>query len=264
MRSAFEIAGLVGAGRNFYGSLRVLDEPAAGIRPAQRKMLNGLVTHGTQFLSPAWMDHPTTYYGPASGAGRLLSQPGGPRHAGFIGLGAGTLAAYGRPGDRFRFYEINPLVIEMARRNFSFLSRSAASIEMVEGDARLRLAAEPTQGFDILVVDAFSGDSIPVHLITREAMALYLRHVRAGGAVAFHISNQYLDLEPVVAALAADAGRACSTVFSPPNRRESVLAAEWVVVASAATLESAGLSPNPPGRVRLWTDDRNSLLQVLK
>ena len=257
-------AGLVEAGRNFYGSLRVLDEPASGTRLAQRKMLHGLVTHGTQFLAPGWMDRPTTYYGTDSGAGRLLRQTGGPRHAGFIGLGAGTLAAYGRSGDRFRFYEINPLVVEMARRNFSFLARSAAAIEIVEGDARLRLAAEPAQGFDLLVVDAFSGDSIPVHLLTREAMALYLGHLRPGGAVAFHVSNQYLDLEPVVAALAADAGQAAATVFSPAIRRQSVLAAEWVVVASPATLESAGLPVNRPRRLCLWTDDHNSLLQVLQ
>src|SRR5258708_40362705 len=122
--------------------------------------------------------------------------------AGLVGLGAGTLAAYGRPGDVFHFYEINPRVEEVAGRFFTFLGQSHAKTEMVTGDARLSLEAEPSQGFDLLAVDAFSGDAIPVHLLTKEAFALYLRHLNRGGILAIHTSSTYLDLAPVVNLLA--------------------------------------------------------------
>ncbi len=251
-------SGLVEAGRNFYGSLRVLDEPARPPRPAQRKILNGLVTHGSQFLDSRLEQIPTTYYSPRSGAGMLLSRQGPPRRVGVIGLGAGTLAAYGRSGDRFRFYEINPMVIEMARRDFRYLSRSLADIDIVEGDARLSLAAAGAQHFDILVVDAFSGDSIPAHLLTREAFALYLQHLVPGGTLALHISNQYLDLAAPVNALAADAGLGCTRLSSAADPSQGALSATWMLVEN-----TPGRQPRKPA-FPVWTDDWNSLLPVLR
>ncbi|MCS7043118.1 MAG: fused MFS/spermidine synthase [Bryobacteraceae bacterium] len=251
-------SGLVDAGRNFYGSLRIVDEPATDGRPKLRKMLHGLVVHGSQFLAPELEDTPTAYYGRASAAGLLLSRPGAPRRAGIIGLGAGALAAYGRPGDVFRFYEINPMVVGFSRRYFTYLARSAARIEIAEGDARLTLAAEPPQRFDVLAVDAFSGDAIPAHLLTREAFALYLRHLAPGGALAFHISNQYADLAPVVRALAADAGVSCTRMSSPPDARAAALASVWMVVDTARPASA------PADRRYLWTDDENSILRVLR
>lgn len=251
-------SGLVAAGRNFYGSLRVLDEPATSTRPAQRKMLNGMVTHGTQFLDGALADTPTTYYSRGSGAGLLLSRAGGPRHVGVVGLGAGTLAAYGRPGDLFRFYEINPMVTAMARGHFRFLAQSAATVEVVEGDARLSLAAASPSEYDVLVIDAFSGDSIPAHLLTREAFAIYLRHLKAGGTLALHISNQYLDLGPAVRALAADAGLNCTRMASAGAPAEGALAATWMLIENRRV--EGPLRPRFP----VWTDDWNSLLPALK
>lgn len=251
-------SGLVEAGRNFYGCLRVLDEPAAAGRPALRKMLNGLVVHGSQFRAEERFTAPTTYYGRNSAVGLLLSRGGGPRRVGVIGLGAGTLAAYGRPGDLFRFFEINPMVIEMARRDFRYLSASRADVEIVEGDARISLAAAAPAAFDLLVVDAFTGDSIPPHLLTREAFALYLRHLAPGGTLALHISNQYLDLTTAVRALAADAHRPCTRMTSPAIPAAGVLAASWMLVENH---ESDSL---PAVRFPVWTDDWNSLLPALK
>ncbi|HLW76536.1 MAG TPA: fused MFS/spermidine synthase, partial [Bryobacteraceae bacterium] len=163
--------------RNFYGSLRVVE--ANGVRI----LYHGTVEHGSQFQSPELRRTPTTYYGRESGVGMALGglDRRGPVRIGVIGLGTGTLAAYGRAGDEFRFYEINPLVEEMARRDFSYLSDSAAKTEVVTGDARLSLEASSVQPFDGLVVDAFSGDAIPVHLLTREAIELYLRNLKSDG-----------------------------------------------------------------------------------
>lgn len=252
-------AGLVDAGRNFYGSLRVVDEPASEARPVLRKMLHGLVVHGSQFLSAGMEDIATAYYGRTSAAGLLLSRPGGARRAGIIGLGAGAVAVYGRPGDVFRFYEINPMVIEFSRRHFTYLQRSAARIEVAEGDARLTLAREAPQEFDVLVIDAFSGDSIPAHLLTREAFALYRKHVRPGGVMAFHISNQYADLTPVVRALAAADGVSCTRMQGPADPAVAALASTWMLVDTGR----AWAGPRPERRF-LWTDDASSILPVLK
>jgi hypothetical protein len=246
-------SGLIASGRNFYGTLRVLDEGRI------RKLLHGQVTHGSQFLESPRDRQPTAYYGPNSGAGLLLGRPGENRRIGVIGLGAGTLATYGRPGGIMRFYEINPLVIQMARLDFRYLRQSEARIEVVEGDARLRLHQEPPQRFDVLIVDAFSGDSIPMHLLTREAMALYLRHLAPNGTLAVHISNQFLNLEPAVFALAADSGHAATTITGPPDPANAVLASTWVLIPNQRPA-------TPPARpnTRVWTDDWNSLLPALR
>lgn len=251
-------AGLVDSGRSFYGSLRVVDTPAAKGSPPLRKMLHGLVLHGSQFLDRGREAIPTAYYGRTSAAGLLLSRPGGPRRVGIVGLGAGALAAYGRPGDVFRFYEINPDVINFSRRYFTYLERSAARIEIAEGDARLTLAREPPQRFDVLLIDAFSGDSIPAHLLTREAFALYRRHMAPGGVIAIHISNQYADLAPVVRAVAADAGAASARISSPADEAVAALASTWMVI------DTTRPPSGPPDRRHLWTDDWNSILPVLK
>ncbi len=246
-------SGLIASGRNFYGTLRVVDEGRI------RKLLHGQVTHGSQFLDPPRDHQATAYYGPNSGAGLLLSRPGANRLIGVIGLGAGTLATYGRAGDAMVFYEINPMVIQMARLDFRYLRQSEARIQIVEGDARLRLHQEAPRNFDVLAVDAFSGDSIPMHLLTREAMTLYLRHLAPNGTLALHISNQFLNLEPAAAALAADAGRQATTITGWPDPANAVLASTWVLIQN----RRPAVPPAPPA-VRVWTDDWNSLLPALR
>jgi SAM-dependent methyltransferase len=254
--------------RNFYGALRVVE--SKGPEGEVRTLYHGTIEHGAEFLSPGRRMAPTSYYGPASGAGLALQYfSSGTKRAGIIGLGAGTLSAYGQPGDEFHYYEINPQVLALARSEFSFLSGSAAKIEVTLGDARLSLEAGPPQRFDVVVVDAFSGDAIPVHLLTREAFAVYLRHLQPDGILAVHVSNQYLDLAPVVQQLASSYGYPAVLIRSAKDERQLISAASWVLMtqnraflARPEVVNAAQPIPPRPG-LRLWTDDYNSLLQVI-
>lgn len=249
--------------RNFYGSLRVVDQDG------MRTLYHGTIKHGSQFLAPAHRDWPTTYYGHPSGIGLALRACcTGPKRVGVIGLGAGTLASYGAPGDTFRFYEINPQVIDLARSRFSFLRDSAARIEIVPGDARLSLEREPPQHFDVLAVDAFSGDAIPVHLLTREAFAVYQRHLAPAGILAIHVSNQYLDLAPAVVRVASAAGFQSAKLVSPRDDSTALSSATWVLITTRPDFLSrpeiaAATVPLGNRHVSLWTDDYNNLLEVL-
>jgi SAM-dependent methyltransferase len=239
--------------RNFYGALRVNDKGEVRI------LANGAIHHGAQFLAPAKERVATTYYGRDSGVGRAIAAlPAGPRRVGAIGLGTGTLAAYARPGDDFRFYEINSAVIELARTQFRFLRDCAGSVEVVPGDGRLSLERETAQRFDLLAVDAFSGDAIPVHLLTAEAFRLYLSRLKPGGVLALHITNRYLNLAPVVLALAAHAGIEARVVRNAPDPDEDVYEATWVVA------RAGGSSKAPAPAARVWTDDYSNLLGALK
>jgi len=255
--------------RNFYGSLRVED---SGEGPdAVRRLLHGAIDHGEQYLAPGRSRQVTTYYGTHSGVGlaiRHFRLPG--QRMGFIGLGAGTLAGYGRKGDSYRFYEINPLVERIARTEFQYLRESEAAVAVALGDARLSLEREAPQHFSLLAVDAFSGDSIPVHLLTREAFQLYFRHLEPDGILAVHISNRYLDLQPVVEQAARALGKETLTVESARDDEQDVFEATWVLVAgrpgllAEAAFKAAGVQPESTNSVRAWTDDYSNLFQVLK
>ena len=258
--------------RNFYGSLRVKDEGLATDKEATRNLLHGVILHGKQFLSPGRRDELTTYYGPTSGVGRAIAarQQQGPVKVAVIGLGTGTLAAWGRPGDTFRFYELDPDVIDVAKTHYTFLSDSKAKIETVAGDARLQLEREPAQAFDVLVIDAFSSDSIPVHLITREALAAYMRQIGPQGIIAFHVTNRFLKLAPVVADLAREAGLTAVRVVDRPTGDEPFNSTDWVLVSRNAKLATepaiAGATSafeTIPG-LRPWTDNYSALFRVLK
>jgi len=271
--------------RNFYGVLRVLDQGGtsaavldgmiphlAADDPRYRKLMNGAIDHGLQFLSPARRREPTSYYGRRSGVGLALQDAGrgGALHVGVVGLGVGTLAAYGRPGDRYTFYEINPLVIRVAREEFSFLADSKAAVGVVVGDARLSLERSSPEGFDMLAVDAFSGDSIPVHLLTRQAFTLYFRHLKPGGVLAVHISNRYLDLRPVVESAAADGNKALVVVRDEGNLSNGTYTSVWVLAGDEQAFGGwdavlkAGTLDTHPVRTTLWTDDYSSLMRILK
>ena len=257
--------------RNFYGTLRVTQETddEAGM---YRTLIHGTIQHGTQyFASEQSRTDPTTYYTHNSGIGLALDFccKGRARRVADIGLGTGTLAAYGEPGDVFRFYEIDPRVEVIAKNVFTYLRDSKAKIEIAHGDARLSLEAEPPQGYDVIAVDAFSGDAIPVHLITAEAIKLYQRHLRPGGIIAFHISNQYLDLAPVVKQQADHAGLKAVIVTTKDNPETGAYNADWVLVTAneeflalpEVDAASAGIAPR--AGLRLWTDDYSSLLPIL-
>jgi hypothetical protein len=261
--------GTVLARRNFYGTLRVFDWDQEGAGRA-RSLANGVIVHGTQYLAPALAHRATEYYGDASGIGHAMAalrQDPAPRRIGVIGLGTGTMAAYGRAGDVMRFYEINPQVIDIAHHQFTFLRDSAARVEVALGDARLSLAAESPQHFDVLVIDAFSGDAIPVHLLTVQALDLYLNHLQPHGIIAFHVSNLYLDLVPVVQRL-AQARRLATRLVEADQEDDFNTASSWVLVSpdprTLALREIAAVSQAlPTNATRLWTDDFSDLLPFL-
>jgi SAM-dependent methyltransferase len=258
--------------RNFYGGLRVSDSGPAQEDGAMRTLVHGTITHGRQFLSPARRRQPTTYYGPKSGVGLALRDGGRgtARRVGVIGLGAGTIAAYGRRGDTYRFYEINPLVVRLADTEFSYLRDSGAKVDVTLGDARLSLEAQPPQNYDVLAVDAFSGDSIPVHLLTREAFDLYFRHLKEGGILAVHVSNKYLDLNPVVGRAAAALGMEAAVVDTEDEEEAGIYRATWILVMrDRRWFDRQGFSeawkPLAAGEdVRPWTDDYSNLFRILK
>jgi SAM-dependent methyltransferase len=256
--------------RNFYGSLRV-KQFRDWLKQPYRELYHGKIEHGAQFLNPPKSLVATTYYSADSGVGFALRHFGGaPKRVGVIGLGAGTLAAYGHASDYFRFYEINPLVVSIAKNWFSYLRDTPAKVDIAMGDARLSMAAEPSQQFDVLAVDAFSGDAIPVHLLTKEAFAQYLRHLKPAGVLAVHTSNTYLDLAPVVQLLADDAHYPTRLITNGDDLRKLIDASDWVLVTRNddflqdfdATMLQEQITIPP--RVRLWTDDYNNLFQVLR
>ncbi len=256
--------------RNFYASLRVTQGVTEHGDPI-RTLMNGSIQHGTQIFSDDLRHTPTTYYAPDSGIGLALAQCCGdrPRSIGVIGLGAGTIAAYGRAGDSIRFYEINPSVLPIAQNLFTYTRDSKAKISFAEGDARASLAQESAQGFDVLVVDAFSGDAIPLHLLTVEALALYRHHLAPGGVLAFHVSNSYVDLDAAVAQLALAAGMQARRISSPEDRQSGEFKSVWVLLSADPTFF---LRPEVAQRAQTiggvagvgpWTDDYSSLLPLV-
>lgn len=265
------LAGAQVAVRDFYGSLRVMEFPSAREGERIRMLVHGGVDHGRQFLSPELRRLPTTYYGLESGIGLLLSRLEAPAaHIGVVGLGTGTLATYGRSGDRVRFYELNPKVIELAHRHFFFLADSRAAVEIVSGDGRLSLEREPPQEFDVLAVDAFAAGAIPVHLLSLEAFTVYLRHLKHEGVLALNITSGGLNLAPVVARAAEALGCHGLLIQHLGTPEEETCASSWALLAreparlAQPALTRAGTPLDTARRVRLWTDDYSNLLAVLK
>ena len=255
--------GVLAARRDFFGVVRVA---LSGDGDDETHLLmHGRTVHGAQQLHHREL--PTTYYAPESGVGQLLSlERAAPRKVGVIGLGIGTLAAYGRPGDTYRFYEISPAVIAYAQSDaFTFLSSSKAKIELALGDARTTLEREAPQQFDVLVLDAFSSDSVPVHLLTKEAMALYLSHLAPNGVLAFHLSNRSLELVPVAVRGGQEFGLV-PAVIRTEAKSNWALPARWLMLSSTPR-SFTGLAitdANPPSDVPLWTDDFSSLWRAVR
>jgi spermidine synthase len=260
--------------RNFYGVIRVreMDKKA-------NSMIHGMTVHGIQYVDDR--ARATTYYVEDSGVGLLLLNH--PKHrqnlrVGVLGLGVGTLATYAQAGDVYRFYEINPVVVRLAEGEggyFTFLSDSQADITVVEGDARIsleqELAAGQKQNFDVLVLDTFSSDSIPVHLVTKEAFALYLDQLAPDGVIAAHISNRHLDLRPVFWQLAQKFGLEIVQVNRPASSDDNGFPSEWILLArDPASLEISAIKSHAVSfegyttAIKLWTDDYSNLFQILK
>ncbi len=257
--------------RNFYSSLRTRDEMRS--EGTVRKMIHGTINHGEQFVDADKRCQPIAYFGPKAGIVLALEALRHPdMKVGILGLGAGTMAGWARPGDLYKFYEINPQVIELAQGEFTYLTECHARVELVLGDGRLALEREPPQGFDLLAADAFSSDSVPMHLMTREALKEYMRHVRPGGVVVFNVTNRYLDLAPVVRRLAESLGLHARVVSHQPTEEEYSLysSTDFVLVTAdpklfdrlplAGVAEVIGI----PRNVSVWTDDFNNLLEALR
>ncbi|TMH04267.1 MAG: hypothetical protein E6H67_11185 [Betaproteobacteria bacterium] len=259
------------ATRNFYGVLRV-QEFGGDTASRHRSLIHGTILHGTQYLLPKLTHRPTTYYTPTSGIGRAIESlhPSiTPLRIGVIGLGTGTLAVYGSKGDLYRFYDINPAVIGIANRDFSYIRDSDATVETSLGDARLSLEREKPQGFDVLAIDAFSSDAIPVHLLTSEALEIYRRHVKPGGIIAFHVTNRFLNLIPVVQRL-AEAQQLFAVLVSDDGDDSMASRSDWVLLSdNAASLQASQIAcaVSPIDARSEWsarTDDFNKIVQVIK
>lgn len=251
--------------RNFYGTLQV--RQSGTLDDLERSLYNGSIEHGMQYLSADKRRLPTTYYGRTSGVAFLIEAL---RHQGMrvgvIGLGVGTIAAYGQAGDYYRFYEINPLVSHLAMADFGYLRESAAKVEIVLGDGRISLEREKPENFDVLAVDAFAGDSIPVHLLTREAFAVYLRHLKPEGGLAIHVTNKHLELAPVVKAIADSYGLKSLAIHNGRDAARNISDASWIIV--TANTELARRLEYRSSHIRstgpLWTDDYSDLFRILK
>ncbi|HEX4381582.1 MAG TPA: fused MFS/spermidine synthase [Myxococcales bacterium] len=252
--------------RSFYGTLEV-DETDDEDEGRVRSLYHGVVEHGAQMLDPKLRREPTGYYVHTSGVGLALRslEARGPVRVGVIGLGAGVLASYCRAGDSFRFYDINPQVEQVARTQFTFLADCPGTLEVSLGDARLNLEQQAAQELDLLAVDAFSGDAIPVHLLTLEAVREYFRHLKPGGILAVHISNLYLNLAPVVAGIAAQLQKNALQLDDDGDEGSHATTNSWVLVSAAPLQFNVPYAkvPRLDPKVRLWTDDYSNLLQVL-
>jgi SAM-dependent methyltransferase len=263
--------------RSYFGIYSVGANPSG----TARMLTHGTTVHGLQNVIPGMEEEPTSYYTRGSGVGRVIASAellyGPGASIGVVGLGTGTLACYSKPGQAWTFFEIDPVMVEIARdpKRFSFISRCGRDARIVVGDARLRLAAEPAQSFDILAVDAFSSDSVPMHLLTREALAGYGRVLRPDGILVMHISNRYLDLEPVLAAGAAAGGweaavldqrstarylNGHSSTWVAMTRDPQTMADLLAVSGAAQSWEKLQSRPGFAG----WTDDYSSILPLLK
>jgi SAM-dependent methyltransferase len=257
--------------RNYYGVLRVKENTMrlGDADTRYRSLVHGSILHGEQWLSEKYRRSATTYYKTSSGIGRvLLAFEGKPIRVGVIGLGAGSIAVYGDGDDVYRFYDINPAVERIARTWFTYLADCPAKVEVVLGDARLSLEREAPQNFDVLVVDAFSGDSIPVHLITVEAFTEYLRHLKPGGVIVFHVSNRFLDLKPVLLAIAERHG--LEYAYLHESGESGGTTSDWIAITRDRSFilkpgiveATEPVIPRPDWR--LWTDTYNNLWQVFK
>jgi hypothetical protein len=265
---------ILSADRTFFGVLRVRAEESAN----RHVLIHGSTVHGQQDLDPARRTMPLSYYhrsGPIGQAMAALATPLTNAHVAVVGLGAGSLAAYATPGQRWTFYEIDPAVARIARdpAMFTYLEECGDRCRIVLGDARLSLARRHDPAYQLLVLDAFSSDSIPVHLITREALGLYLEHLAADGVLAFHISNRHLNVQPVLEALAAERGLASLVQVDSPSRaafEQGHYPSHWFLM--ARTAEAFGAlggdkrwkQPGLTSGARAWTDDFSDIISVIK
>jgi hypothetical protein len=259
--------------RNFYGVLRVRDDPPdpSTNYPGERTLVYGTINHGTEINAPNAGRIPTSYFGIGSGINRAIRAKGdkGPIRIGVLGLGAGVTASLARPGDTLHYYEINPLIPQVANNQFTFYPSCPADKDIYMGDGRLVLERRPSENLDVLTLDAFSSDAIPMHLLTREAYQIYLRHLKPDGILIFHISSRYLNLEPVVSTGAREVGFSGVTVADDGDTENYYVSSTWMVLSrdpgffNHRNFQDQSVRPMdaPPG-FRAWTDDYSNIVRI--
>jgi hypothetical protein len=264
---------LLFTGRSFFGVYRVM------AYPKHHALQNGTTTHGGQSIYPQFAKEPLTYYhrdGPLGQSFAWLMRRNPDRRVAIVGLGTGTIACYGHPNETWTFYEIDPLIERIAFNNtyFTYLRDCPPAKRIVLGDARLSLLQAPDSAYDMIILDAFSSDAIPVHLMTREALQLYLKKLAPGGSVAFHISNRYLNLEPVLVGLAKDAKLAgivgADTAITATQTASFKMNSKWVVLSRRAQDHALlAIQPGwrvlaPSSEIAIWTDDFSNVFSVFR
>lgn len=283
-REGRSVLGIIESTRNFYGVLHVSrEEDLYTDNGPKYELMHGTIQHGFQYIDPDKRDWPTSYYGPPTGVGLAIEHH--PRRRakdpkdrtlriGVVGLGCGTVAAYGQKGDVVRFYEINPEVVRLSDKYFTYRKDTPAEVDVVLGDARIMLERQLANGrpqkFDVLVIDAFSSDAIPMHLLTKEAVNLYRQHLKPDGMLCIHISNRFLDLKGVVLGIAQAVGMPCVLVETLDDDERGLNTSTWVVLTKnweflsdpVVAKASAPCWPNT-GEPLVWTDDYGSLWQVI-
>jgi spermidine synthase len=262
--------------RDFYGVVRTADHPDP---VPYRSMYHGGIMHGGQLLGDSFRNTPADYFSPGSGYGRVFTtwreiEPRRKLSVGVIGLGAGVLGAWMKPGDSLVFYEISPRVVDIARREFTYLADTAARTEVILGDGRLSLEREPPRGYDVMGIDAFSGDSIPMHLITREAMALYVKHLKPDGVIVFQATNRFIDLLPVVKRLAEEFGMEAVNISDSPDvvdgpqywysATDQVIVTRNQKLLNWATIDDVSEEIEDRPGLATFTDSHHNLLRILK
>jgi hypothetical protein len=256
--------------RNFYAKLQTYDQPDDGTGHPSRILIDGVIIHGEQYLSGPLRNRPITYYGETSGVGRAMEvKKDGPRKVAVIGHGAGTMAAFGKAGDEYRFYEINPMVFEVADREFSFVKDTPATVVRILGDARLSLERDEPNGFDVMVIDAFSSDAVPVHLLSAEAMEVYLKHLAPDGIIAYNVTNRYLNLAPVIMKVAEEYGVAAVYVSDDPTNgvhydSEFVLVSRDPAVLADPRIHTGATPVDEIPNLGVWTDNFNNMFKILR
>ncbi len=259
--------------RNFFGVLTVWENDRSDPTKHRFVLQHGTTFHGLQFVDSKKHRQPVAYFGRNSGAGLAIRffRRQENRHIGVVGLGVGTIAAYGKKGDRIRFYEINPAVEHVARTRFSYLNDCPSEVDVIVGDARLSMEAEPSQEFDLLILDAFSGGAVPVHLLTVEAFEIFLRHLKSDGVIAMHVSTVYLDLQSVIWKMAKRLDLKSAWIKNDENDAEGIFASDWIILTrdesfiNQKVIQAALTDPRSDfDRIDLWTDEHINLFQILK
>jgi SAM-dependent methyltransferase len=266
-----EIAGNRVLMRNFYTTLQTHDtQPDAVTGSGTRVLIDGVIIHGEQYLEEPWRSRPVTYYGVNSGIGRVMDvKREGPRKVAVVGLGAGTMAAFGKDGDHYRFYEINPQMVWVAENEFSYLRDSKAAISIAMGDARLSLEREDSHNFDVMLIDAFSSDSVPMHLMSAEAMEVYLKHLAPDGVIVFNVTNRYLNLAPPIQLIAREYGLVSIYISDEPTDRihydsEFVLVSRDPSMLANPRIASGATRIDEIPNLGIWTDNYNNLFRILR